>query len=470
MVAVSGRSATMEDVQDTIASDSSFLPADSSSLFPDSSFQTPRSSHSLLVAAEVAGINGLIMTYNWLFRRDEGFSHVTINTVQRNLTHKHWWWDEDYFRTNTLEHPFHGSLFYLTARVGGMSVAESSLYTVGGSWMWEMVGESEMPSINDMVYTIAGGIALGEPLYRVASYLISRTSSHVLRPPLTTHLSLGYRAFDAHQMPFVRTASLTWHSEYGDMMGDSHGLFDYFDLNVTANIGNHQSPVSLAQVDAQLYSHILQDKPLRKVMFGIYNHFDYFCALPYYNGNEEERERNPFVYSEVAAVGPSFAYRLGNRTRLEQQLSLSAIPMGVVSQLSSTSSPDAPSSTSHASRPPHSGYRGYSFGSGYGVRLSTRASVRQWLNMRIDTKMSHLFTWDGFYEDSGHRHEGERSVQGERGNAVTFVFAPVVELFPWCHWGISCGARYLATHANYHYHPHSTMQAWEWQAGLSWRF
>ena len=95
------------------------------------------------------------------------------------------------------------------------------------------------------------------------------------------------------------------------MMGDSHGLFDYFDLNVTANIGNHQSPVSLAQVDAQLYSHILQDKPLRKVMFGIYNHFDYFCALPYYNGNEEERERNPFVYSEVAAVGPSFAYRLG---------------------------------------------------------------------------------------------------------------------------------------------------------------
>ena len=173
----------MEDVQDTIVFDSI-----SKTMEVPSGAVGEASSHPYLAAAGVAGINGLIMTYNWLFRRDEGFSHVTINTVQRNLTHKHWWWDEDYFRTNALEHPFHGSLFYLTARVGGMSVAESSLYTVGGSWMWEMVGESEMPSINDMVYTIAGGIALGEPLYRVASYLISRRP--VLNVPRLTSSSL----------------------------------------------------------------------------------------------------------------------------------------------------------------------------------------------------------------------------------------------------------------------------------------
>lgn len=481
-----GISATTDDVPDTIACDTTrqIIEVPSGATGGDSS--SP-----YLAAAEVVGINGLIMTYNWLFRPDEGFSHVTINTIQRNLTHKHWWWDMDYFRTNTLEHPLHGSFFYSAARSNGMTIAESSLYTAAGSWMWEFIGESEMPSINDMAYTIAGGITIGEPLHRISNHVLDNSKrgiervgrevlATILNPvqginrllrgdmwkvrhveshlssrhtPLFSDISLGYRSLSAHGLQRINTACLSWHTQYGDWAGENHGAFDYFDLSVTAAIGNQQSLISKALIDVQLYSYPLTDKPQNKVVVGLYNHFDYHCALPN-KGTEEERERHPLVYSEVAAIGPSVAYRLGNRTRFEQQLSLSAIPMGAV-PITDVS---------------HSDSRGYSFGSGYGARLNTRLTIREWLHLHGDSQMSQLFTWDGFYDDSGHRHTGEASIQGERGNTVTVILSPTIELCPFHHWSIQWGGNYFHHHFNHRYHPHRSLRAWEWQTGVSWWF
>ena len=68
---------------------------------------------------EITAINAALVAHNRLLRSDDAFSHITFSDIRRNLTHRHWWWDQDYFHTNTIEHPLHGALFYTTARANG---------------------------------------------------------------------------------------------------------------------------------------------------------------------------------------------------------------------------------------------------------------------------------------------------------------------------------------------------------------
>jgi uncharacterized protein DUF3943 len=76
--------------------------------------------------------------------------------------------------TNNILHPLSGSAYYGLSRANGMGVAGSALYTAAASAAWEWTLEwREKISINDMVTTTVGGIAAGEFLIDLASYLNS---------------------------------------------------------------------------------------------------------------------------------------------------------------------------------------------------------------------------------------------------------------------------------------------------------
>jgi hypothetical protein len=80
--------------------------------------------------------------------------------------------DRDPFSINQIGHPYQGGIYFGAARSAGLGFWESLPYSIGGSFLWEVAGETTKPSINDYVTTAIGGAFLGEALFRMASLLL----------------------------------------------------------------------------------------------------------------------------------------------------------------------------------------------------------------------------------------------------------------------------------------------------------
>lgn len=442
-------STTHATTQDALASNDSLTVTTA-----DTTMTASVRKHPWLVGMEIVGLNTALIGFNRIYYKDDAWSHLTMKDIKHNATHGYWVWDQDDIGMNAFRHPMHGALFYLIARANGMNVGESSFYTLGGTWMWEIFCEAQEPAINDMVYTSVGGITIGETLWRSGKCLLEmfkKKRKGKTFAPFTTSLTLGFRGFDSYNNPSVRTAFATWDATYGDLFDDEkRGLFDYFDLSGTIVVGQTQQIVSQTRIDNQLCSHLITDEPQRKLVTGIYNHFDYFCTVPYHELSKAERNKRPYAYSEVGAIGPGIAYRLGKHTLWEQQLYVNGIMMGAVPEYNY-----------------HPSSKGYSFGSGYGARLYSSLTIGNRMRMGVRAQCSHLFTWDGFYEDDPSRkRSGESSIQGEEGNAFTAIVAPTMELKVMKHLSLQSSGQFIHSHLNYKYHPHTSTHAWEWQVGV----
>jgi hypothetical protein len=71
-----------------------------------------------------------------------------------------------------LGHPYHGGLYFNAARINGYGFWASVPFVAAGSLLWEFLGETTAPSINDLVNTTLGGIALGEISDRLSSRVL----------------------------------------------------------------------------------------------------------------------------------------------------------------------------------------------------------------------------------------------------------------------------------------------------------
>src|SRR5690606_24844564 len=70
-----------------------------------------------------------------------------------------------------LLHPGAGALVYGLARVNGLSVPMAVVYSAAASLTWEFLLEwREQASINDLVFTIVGGVPLGEFFVKLGDY------------------------------------------------------------------------------------------------------------------------------------------------------------------------------------------------------------------------------------------------------------------------------------------------------------
>ncbi|HVU50911.1 MAG TPA: DUF3943 domain-containing protein [Polyangia bacterium] len=79
--------------------------------------------------------------------------------------------DADRFDTNAKSHPRAGVYYYQAARGNGLGFFESYLWVFATSVIWEYGVEfNEFPSINDMIFTPQGGVAVGEPTYRLGRF------------------------------------------------------------------------------------------------------------------------------------------------------------------------------------------------------------------------------------------------------------------------------------------------------------
>ncbi len=111
-----------------------------------------------------------------------GLANLARGQVTARVTPKTWWanmeqgwvWDLDDFVVNQVGHPYQGSNYYNTGRANGLSFWESAAVTAFGSGTWEYYGETNFASLNDLVNTTLGGVALGEMFHR-AAWLIRDT-------------------------------------------------------------------------------------------------------------------------------------------------------------------------------------------------------------------------------------------------------------------------------------------------------
>ena len=123
-------------------------------------------------AKDVALSAGLAFTVNIFFNSadriilDEDFAGVNPRTIKKNLTHG-WWWDIDGFTTNQFGHPYQGSLYFNAGRANGLNFWQSLAIATFGSFTWEEFGETDSPSINDIITTPICGAVFGETLHRL---------------------------------------------------------------------------------------------------------------------------------------------------------------------------------------------------------------------------------------------------------------------------------------------------------------
>jgi hypothetical protein len=94
------------------------------------------------------------------------WAQISFGSIKTNFTSP-WDWDGDEYFTNQFLHPYHGSFYHASARSNGFTFYESLLFDAFGSASWELIFETNAPSINDLISTSIGGASLGEIFHRL---------------------------------------------------------------------------------------------------------------------------------------------------------------------------------------------------------------------------------------------------------------------------------------------------------------
>ena len=131
--------------------------------------------HFWVAAGELMVVQLIPWTVNSVIR-DAKWAKISPHTWEENLENP-WVWDNNAFKNNQFSHPYHGSLYFNTARTNGYNFWQSAPWAFAGSLMWELFFEAWPPAPNDWIATSMGGITLGETLYRLSSLTLDNTAT-----------------------------------------------------------------------------------------------------------------------------------------------------------------------------------------------------------------------------------------------------------------------------------------------------
>ena len=451
-------------------------------VFADSTMALPTPKRPWQALAEVTAINvGVQLFDRWALNSD--FAQTTLRSLRHNFTDG-MVWDNDFFITNMFAHPYHGNLYFNAARTNGLSFWESAPYSLLGSAMWEFLGETEPPAINDIIATTCGGMAIGEMTHRLSHTILDdrdhgwrrfwrEAAAAIINPIQGIHRIVSgdawrvrsdhYRYHDFHEIPVDVSFSVGWryladdgalfrgvHAPYVNMTltygtsvdGDKHTTpYDFFDLETNAAFGGGQPMVNTLSIVGRLWSTPILDKKDMAGEFGIYQHFNYYDAKPIEDGSE----LTPYRISEAAGFGPGFIVSLpqmGAISKLEQRVFLSGILLGgTKSDFFNVIERD------------------YNMGSGFSVKSKTQIDFGKFGRFVLNAKYFRLYTWKG-YEDkdlnayaSGEKDLHYLNVQGDNSNAALLVINPIIEFHLARQWSINLSTTYYwrRTHYNYYY-------------------
>lgn len=130
----------------------------------------------------LADISGFLLGLNIFDRLALGGKDYDANpsSWSRNLKGS-WVYDNDPFDINQFMHPYQGGMHHGFARSAGLNYWEGLAYSNLGSYLWEIMGETTPPAVNDQVMTGVGGSFLGEALFRLSSLTLESGGGSVGR-------------------------------------------------------------------------------------------------------------------------------------------------------------------------------------------------------------------------------------------------------------------------------------------------
>ena len=467
-------------------------------VFTDSTMALPVRKRYWLAAAEVTGINVGVQLFD-RYAINSDFAQTTLRTLKRNFTDG-LVWDNDFFITNMFAHPYHGNLYFNAARTNGLSFWESAPYALGGSLMWEFLGETEPPAINDIIATSMGGMAIGEMTHRLSRTILDdsdhgfrrflrEAAAALVNPIQGLHRIVSgdawrvrrnhYRYHNFEEIPLETSVTFGWryladngalfrgtHAPYINFTlmygtpvdGERHTKpYDFFDVEANMAFGGGQPVVNSLQIVGRLWSMPILDKKDMAGEFGIYQHFNYFDAKPIEDGSE----LTPYRISEAAGFGPGFILSLPRTSalsKLEQRIFLSGILLGGTK----------------------SDYfnvidRDYNMGSGFSIKSKTQLDFGRFGRLVLNAKYFRIYTWKGYrIEDIETDFKNVEdlhylNVQGDKSNAALFVVNPVIEMHLARQWSVTLSGAYYTRRTHYKYYDTVFAKTFETKLGLTCR-
>jgi len=244
---------------------------------------------------------------------------VTFNSAWDHLRRETWVHDQDPFNVNQFGHPYEGATMYGLARSSGQGFWKSLVYSDAGSFAWEIAGETDPPSINDLITTGQAGTLLGETLYRLSDLVLKDNPgknhfwhdllADVLSPPR----AVNRRAFGEHfRNELADSAPATsWqvrlganldaisrtYSEPGALLNRnaagefwmSYGLpgkpgydydrpLDYFDFQASL-LSNSSNPIENVMLRGMLLGRKTSAGSEARGIWGLYGSYDYISPF-----------------------------------------------------------------------------------------------------------------------------------------------------------------------------------------------
>ena len=308
-------------------------------------------------AGEVLAINNLA-SVSAQYARNVDWSETSPRSWWDNIKYG-FAYDSDDFKTNQWIHPFNGAAYYNASRANGVGFWPSTGFAMAGAFWWEMGGETQRMSFNDMFSTGIGGIALGESMYRLSSEILDNQATGKTRvfreigaflvdpvrgfnrlisgdakrraanpedpqdwrpPHETNFVAAGWRQIKEEATATLadgekdisratdHTATVLIEHEYGNVFENPRRKpFDYIDFIAEFNIGGTFS-LENVQIRGNLFSWPLGEKSSPNHVFAVVQHFEYMNNTAYKFGNQ--------------SIGPALLsrFKLSDRFTLETRV------------------------------------------------------------------------------------------------------------------------------------------------------
>src|SRR3954452_19137960 len=167
----------------------------------------------LRAAIETMALLGLGTTWYWTrvsSQKDGWDINFDWRSWRRKIDLDAVRFDDNLYVTNAFSHPISGTMYYNAARSNGLGLFRSYLSAFMASTFWEyMIEFHELPSLNDIIMTPAGGTAIGEPLYRLSRSFAAgpRTLAHRIGARLFSPISSLHHLMDGKHAPPVTPPS-----------------------------------------------------------------------------------------------------------------------------------------------------------------------------------------------------------------------------------------------------------------------
>ena len=451
--------------------------------------------HPWWALGQVTGVNAFVHFFDRIITNQD-FAQTTLHTWGENFKNG-FVWDNDVFSTNLFMHPYHGNLYFNSARAQGLNFWESAPFAMIGSLQWEFLGEIEPPALNDLIATTFGGICIGEITNRISKVFLDdskRGWPHFWRElgatifnPMGqlkrfatadawTVRSKNYRYHDYHRNPIEISIStgdryladdgnffkgehnpyFDLFMQYGDPVneGEHNAPYDFFETELIFGLSKNQPILNQIHLLGRLWSMPMIERKNIRAEFGLYQHFDYFDSKPVKDGSN----LTPYRISEAAAFGPGAIIQMpevGMLSHLEQRIFLNGILLGGTK----------------------SDYynvidRDYNMGSGFSVKTKTHMELRHFGRFILHAHYYRLFTWKGYDQNTDLSKLTQEEMlhlnsQGDKGNAALLVINPMTQFDITKNWSIEFSGSYYVRRTHYAYYDDVKCNTFEMKLGVT---